>query len=198
MDGLFIIVGLGNPGNRYDNTRHNVGFDTVDFLADKYGIKISRLKHKAVCGEGEIEGVKAVLAKPQTYMNLSGESVRDMVEWYKIPLNNVILVYDDIDLQLGKIRVRPRGSSGTHNGMRSVLYHLQSEDFPRVRIGIGRPPEGWELADYVLSRFSDEERKIINESIAQAADAVVSIIKSGVEIAMSRFNSDKGKGYDGS
>lgn len=188
MEDLFLVIGLGNPGSRYDNTKHNVGFETVDLLADKYNIKISKLKHKALYGDGFIENKKVVLAKPQTFMNLSGESVREMIEWYKIPSQNIIIVYDDIDLQLGKIRVRPKGSSGTHNGMRSVLYHIQTEDFPRVRIGIGRPPQGWELADYVLSKFGGEERKIINESITQAAEAVTAILKSGPETAMNRYN----------
>lgn len=188
MEDLFLIIGLGNPGNRYDNTKHNVGFETVDLLADKYHIKVSKLKHKALCGDGHIENKKVVLVKPQTFMNLSGESVREMVEWYKIPLQNIILIYDDIDLQLGKIRVRARGSSGTHNGMRSVLYHVQSEDFPRIRIGIGRPPEGWDLADYVLSRFSSNEREAISGSVSQAAEAVAVIVKSGPEAAMNQYN----------
>lgn len=188
MNELFLVIGLGNPGNRYDNTKHNVGFETVDLLAEKYNIKLSKLKHKALYGDGTIENKKVILSKPQTYMNLSGESVRDMAEWYKIPMQNIIIIYDDIDLQLGKIRVRPKGSSGTHNGMRSVLYHIQSEDFPRIRIGVGRPPEGWDLADYVLSKFSSEERKVINESILQAAEAVPVIIKSGTEAAMNKYN----------
>lgn len=188
MSDLFIIVGLGNPGNRYDNTRHNVGFNAVDLLARKYGISVTKLKHKALYGDGNIDGTKVMLVKPQTYMNLSGESVRDIAEWYKVPLSSIVLIYDDVDLPLGKIRVRPKGSSGTHNGMRSILYHLQSEDFPRVRIGIGRPPEGWELADFVLGRFSEDERKIISESITRAAEAAVDIIKSGAEAVMSRYN----------
>jgi len=188
LEEVFIVVGLGNPGPRYDNTRHNVGFDTIDMLSCKYGIKVSKLKHKALIGDGKIEGKKVILVKPQTFMNLSGESVRDILEWYKIPLKNLIVVYDDIDLEPGKIRVRPKGSSGTHNGMRSVIYQIQSEDFPRVRIGIGKAPEGWDLADYVLSKFNADDRKVISESISRAADAVVTIIKSGVETAMNKFN----------
>lgn len=188
MDNLYIVIGLGNPGSRYENTRHNVGFDTIDRLAEKYGIKVSRLKHKALIGEGFIGDKKVVLVKPQTYMNLSGESVRDVVEWFKTPLDRVIIIYDDIDLAVGSIRVRPRGSSGTHNGMKSVIYQLQSDEFPRIRIGIGKPPEGWDLADYVLSRFGEEERKLIDESIQRAAEAAVSIMDSGVERTMSVFN----------
>ncbi|MCX8129846.1 MAG: aminoacyl-tRNA hydrolase [Clostridia bacterium] len=188
MENIFIVVGLGNPGNKYDNTRHNVGFDTIDYLSAKHGIRITKLKHKALSGDGTISGQRVILVKPQTYMNLSGESVREIIEWYKIPLSNIILIYDDIDLAVGKIRVRPKGSSGTHNGMRSILYHVQSEEFPRIRIGIGRPPEGWALADFVLSKFNEQDRKLINASITNAADAVEAIIKSGVEAAMNKFN----------
>jgi len=188
LEEVFIVVGLGNPGPRYDNTRHNVGFDTIDMLSCKYGIKVSKLKHKALIGDGKIEGKKVILVKPQTFMNLSGESVRDILDWYKIPIKNLIIIYDDIDLEPGKIRVRPKGSSGTHNGMRSVIYQIQSEDFPRIRIGIGKAPEGWDLADYVLSKFNADDRKVISESICKAADAVVTIIKSGVETAMNKFN----------
>lgn len=188
MDNLYLIIGLGNPGSKYENTRHNVGFDTIDLLAFKHGIKVSKLKHKALSGDGELEGEKVILVKPQTYMNLSGESVRDIIDWYKVPLKNIILIYDDVDLAVGKIRIRPKGSSGTHNGMRSILYHVQSEDFPRIRIGIGRPPNGWDLADFVLSKFSNEERKVVNESIENAAAAVAAILSSGAEAAMNKYN----------
>lgn len=188
LDNLNIIIGLGNPGSKYENTRHNVGFDTINLLAYKHGIKLSKLKHKALSGDGEIENKRVILVKPQTFMNLSGESVRDIIEWYKVPLKNTILIYDDVDLAVGKIRIRAKGSSGTHNGMRSILYHVQSEDFPRVRIGIGKPPEGWDLADYVLSRFSNEEQIVINESIVNAADAVAVIICTGAETAMNKYN----------
>jgi len=188
LEDIFIIVGLGNPGPRYDNTRHNVGFDTIDLLSAKHGIKVSKLKHKALIGDGMIEGKKVILVKPQTFMNLSGESVRDILEWYKVPLKNLIIIYDDIDLAPGKIRIRPKGSAGTHNGMRSVIYQIQSDEFPRIRIGIGKAPEGWDLADYVLSKFNPDEREVISESICNAADAVATIIKSGTETAMNRFN----------
>jgi PTH1 family peptidyl-tRNA hydrolase len=153
LDNLFLIVGLGNPGPRYDNTRHNVGFDAVDLLAARQGIKITKLKHKALIGEGFIEGKKVMLVKPQTFMNCSGESVRDIIEWYKIPVNNIILIYDDVDLEPGRVRVRSKGSSGTHNGMKSVIYQIQSDQFPRIRIGIGKAPENWDLADYVFSEY---------------------------------------------
>jgi len=187
LENLYIVVGLGNPGKRYENTRHNVGFDAIDLLSNKYNIKVTKLKHKALWGEGTINGERVILAKPQTFMNLSGESVREIIEWYKVPMSNIILVYDDVDLAIDKIRIRSKGSSGTHNGMKSVLYHIQSEEFPRVRIGIGRPPEGWDLADFVLSKFGDD-RKIINESIQKSVEAVETIIMSGVETAMNKYN----------
>jgi len=188
LEDLYIIVGLGNPGKRYENTRHNVGFDTIDYLSAKYGIKVSKLKHKALIGDGSIQGTRVLLVKPQTFMNLSGESVRDIVEWYRAPLQNVIIIYDDTDLPPGRVRIRPKGSSGTHNGMKSVIYQLQSDEFPRIRIGIGKRPENWDLADYVLSKINVEERKLIDESILKAAQAVVEITKSGIEAAMNVYN----------
>lgn len=188
LENIFVIAGLGNPGSRYDNTRHNVGFDAIDLLSDRYGIKVSKLKHKALIGDGTIKNERVLLVKPQTFMNLSGESIRDIAEWYKIPPERLVIIYDDVDLPLGKIRVRPGGSSGTHNGMRSVIYQLQNDEFPRVRIGIDKAPEGWELADFVLSKFSASERKIINDSISNAADAAAAIVTSGVSTAMNLYN----------
>lgn len=194
MDKLFVIVGLGNPGGKYENTRHNVGFDAIDILSAKYGIKVSKVRHKALTGEGDIKGSRVLLAKPQTFMNLSGESVREIVGWYKIPMRNLILIYDDVDLPLGKIRIRPGGSSGTHNGMKSVIYQLQADDFPRIRIGIDKAPEGWDLADYVLSTFSRDERIIINESILKSAEAAAAIITPGLEAAMNVYNTNQTDG----
>lgn len=190
MTNLFIICGLGNPGIKYANTRHNVGFDTLDLLAQRHSISIKKLKLKALQGEGIIEGTSAkiVLVKPQTYMNLSGESISAIVDWYGIPLSNLIIVYDDVDLPLGKIRIRPDGSSGSHNGMKSVIYQLGADNFPRVRIGIDKQPDNMELANYVLGRFNEEERKIINISIINATDACEEIIKDGIENAMNKFN----------
>lgn len=188
MGDLYLMIGLGNPGSKFENTRHNVGFDTIDYISAKYGIKLSKIGFKAVYGEGEIEGIRVILVKPQTFMNLSGESVREIVEWYKLPMERVIVIYDDIDLEPGKIRVRPKGSSGTHNGMKSVIYQLQDDNFPRVRIGIGRAPEKWDLADYVLSKFSREDRQVINGSIEKAAEAAVIIAKNGPEKAMNSYN----------
>ncbi len=191
MDKLMVIVGLGNPGNKYENTRHNVGFCTIDTLSVKYGIKVDRLKHKAFVGDGDIKGVRALLVKPQTFMNLSGESVRDIIEWYKITVDNLIVIYDDADLPAGVIRIRPNGSSGTHNGMKSIIYQLQSDGFPRIRIGIGKAPEGWDLADYVLSRYTGEDAGVIRQSMERAADAAAVIITDGVAAAMNRYNGER-------
>lgn len=191
MDKLNVIVGLGNPGNKYENTRHNVGFSTIDLLSVKHGIKVDRLKHRALTGDGSIKGERVLLVKPQTFMNLSGESVRDIAEWYKLPMENIIVIYDDVDLPVGTVRIRPKGSSGTHNGMKSVIYQLQSDDFPRIRIGIGKAPEGWDLADYVLSRFSGDEAKDIRQSVERAADAAASIVSDGVAAAMNLYNGER-------
>ncbi len=188
MGDVYLLVGLGNPGTKFENTRHNVGFDTIDYISAKYNIKLSKIGFKAVYGEGEIEGVRTILVKPQTFMNLSGESVREIVDWYKLPIERLIVIYDDIDLEPGKIRVRPKGSSGTHNGMKSIIYQLQDDRFPRVRIGIGRAPEKWDLADYVLSKFSKEDRQVIDQSIEKAAQAAIMIAQSGPEKAMNNFN----------
>lgn len=188
MEDLYIIAGLGNPGNRYENTRHNVGFEAIDYLSHKYSIPVTKLKFKALYGDGSIGGKRVLLVKPQTFMNLSGESLRDVVEWYKIPMERLIVIYDDIDLEMGKIRVRGKGSAGTHNGMKSIIYQLQDDGFPRVRIGIGKPPQGWDLADYVLSKFGPEARKTMNESIMKACDAIATIVTSDLNSAMNSFN----------
>jgi len=189
LEDMYVIIGLGNPGTRYEKTRHNVGFDAIDLLSKKHNIGMTKIKHKAVIGDGTIEGCRVLLVKPQTFMNLSGESVREIIEWYKIPTRNIIILYDDIDLPVGKLRIRPNGSSGTHNGMRSVIYQIQSEDFPRIRIGVDKPPQGWDLADFVLSKFLSDERKIVDDVIENATRAVEVILKSGVDNAMNRFNS---------
>jgi PTH1 family peptidyl-tRNA hydrolase len=188
LDDLIVVIGLGNPGRKYAETRHNVGFWVVELLASKHKIKISKLKFKALYGEGVICGKRVLLVMPQTYMNLSGESVRDIISWYKISVKNIIIIYDDIDLPTGRIRVRPKGSAGTHNGMRSVIYQIMSDEFPRVRVGIDKPPEGWDLADYVLSKFSKEDKEKIAKAVVNAADAVETIIDLGVDQAMNKFN----------
>ena len=188
MEALYIIAGLGNPGIKYQDTRHNAGFLVIDILSKKYNINITQLKHKALTGSGKIEGVRVLLVKPQTYMNNSGESIRDIIDWYKVPLEQVILIYDDVDLSLGKLRVRSKGSSGTHNGMKSVIFHLQSDNFPRIRVGIDKTPEGWDIVDYVLGRFSEDEKKVICESALRAAEATATIITAGIDEAMREYN----------
>jgi PTH1 family peptidyl-tRNA hydrolase len=188
MKERILIAGLGNPGDLYRDTRHNVGFRAVDRISAEYDIKVRKLKCKSLYGEGLINGVPVMLAKPQTYMNRSGESIREIVEWFKIPLSNIIIVYDDVDIPLGRIRVRPRGSSGTHNGMKSIIYCLESDEFSRVRIGIGRPSEGKNLVSHVLGTFRDDERIIINKVIDVAAQAAVSVAVEGVEAAMAKYN----------
>ena len=150
---MYIIVGLGNPGDKYEKTRHNVGFNVIDLLAKEYSIDVSKIKHKALIGEGRVGTEKVILVKPMTYMNLSGESVADICNYYNIDLENLIVIYDDIDLDVGKIRIRKKGSGGTHNGMRSIIKCLGSNEFPRVRVGISKPKNGQDLADFVLSRF---------------------------------------------
>ncbi|MGE5614950.1 MAG: aminoacyl-tRNA hydrolase [Bacillota bacterium] len=191
MEKLTVIAGLGNPGNKYVNTRHNVGFAVIDVLSEKTGIKVNRIKFKGLIGEGLINGEKVLLVKPQTYMNQSGECLREIVEWYGIPVGNIIVIYDDADLPVGTLRIRPGGSSGTHNGMKSIIYQLQSDEFPRIRIGIGNAPEGWDLADYVLSRFNNDEAGIIGRSVEIAAEAAVKIIESGIIAAMNLYNGNR-------
>lgn len=183
---MYIIAGLGNPGREYERTRHNVGFMVIDELAKKLGIRVTKLKFKSLVGEGNVKGEKIILLKPQTFMNLSGEALYEAVNFYKINLENVIVVYDDKDLDVGKIRIRKKGSSGGHNGMNSIIYLLNSEEFPRVRIGIGNPGE--DLVNHVLGEFTEEEKKIIKQATEKAAEAVIDIIENGIEHAMNKFN----------
>ncbi len=184
---MYVIVGLGNPGKRYEATRHNVGFEVIDYLAYRNKIKVSKIKHKALVGEGTIEGQKVMLVKPQTFMNLSGESVRDICKYYDVDLKKLIVIYDDIDIDLGKLRIRKKGSAGTHNGMKNIIYLLQDDKFPRIRIGIGAP-RGRDLVNYVIGKFTDEEKEDIILSIRLAADAVESILKKGIDKAMNDYN----------
>ncbi len=188
---MYLIVGLGNPGEKYRYTKHNVGFMVLDYFASVHNISISKIKHKAVLGEGKIGQEKVILAKPQTYMNLSGESVQELMHWYKGDISKLIVVYDDVDLDVGRIRIRPSGSSGTHNGMKSIIYMLNSDEFPRVRIGIGKQPDYMDLADYVMSRFSDDEIPLMEEAIKKSALAIEEIIKEDVTAAMNKYNRDK-------
>lgn len=181
---MYVIVGLGNPGRKYEHTRHNVGFDVVEVLSQKYDIPILKLRHKAEIGEGIIRGKKVVLARPQTFMNLSGESVVELVNWYKPEEDQLIVVYDDVDLPEGRIRFRPSGSAGTHNGMRNIIYLLGRDNFPRVRVGIGRPTEGWDMKDWVLSTYQTKElRETMFTAYMNAADVIAELIEKGVEPA---------------
>lgn len=185
---MYIIVGLGNPGQKYDQTRHNVGFDAIDKLANKHGIKVDKLKHRALLGEGRIGNDKVLLVKPQTYMNLSGESLASICGYYKVDLENLIVMYDDIDLDVGKLRIRKKGSAGSHNGMRSIVKCLGSTEFPRIRIGVSKPPQGKDLADFVLSRFSKEDRVYVEESLDRAVLTVEEIIATDMDMAMNKYN----------
>lgn len=193
---MFVVVGLGNPGRNYANTRHNVGFDTIDMLAKRNNININKIKFKSVYGEGIIGNEKVLLVKPQTYMNNSGIAVRDIYQFYKLPIENIIVIVDDIDIDFARIRIRPRGSAGSHNGLKSIIYHLQNDDFPRVKIGVGKKFEGQDLADFVLSRFSGEERASIDSSILLAAEAVEAIIKEDIDKAMNKYNIKTNRAQD--
>ena len=190
---MYIIVGLGNPTPKYAGTRHNVGFETVDRIASENGITMNIKKHKAICGSGAIGGVKVLLAKPQTFMNLSGESVRALMDFYKVPSDQIIIIQDDIDLPVGHLRIREKGSAGGHNGLKNIIAHLGTQDFPRIKIGVGGKPEGWDLADYVLARYSTEERKIMDEAQKSAAAAVELIVAGDIGMAMTRYNTPKKK-----
>ena len=189
---MFLIVGLGNPGKQYEHTRHNIGFDVMDALAEKYNISISEKKHKALCGKGVINGVKVVLAKPQTYMNLSGESVAELVNYYKMdPEEEMIVIYDDISLAPGNLRIRKKGSAGGHNGIKNIIAMTGTQNFLRIKVGVGEKPKGWDLADYVLGHFPAEERKVMDEAAKTAAEAIRMIITENADAAMNHFNSKK-------
>ena len=185
---MYIIAGLGNPGKKYENTRHNMGFLAVDLLAEKYGIRIDKIKFKALVGEGRIAGQKVLLVKPQTYMNLSGQSIVEVMNFYKVEIENLIVIYDDINLAPGKLRIRPKGSAGGHNGIKNIIAHLGTQVFPRIRIGVGEKPKGWDLADYVLGRFSKEEEPVVREALEKAAKACSEIITEDVTSAMNKYN----------
>lgn len=184
---MYIVAGLGNPGRKYENTKHNVGFITLDFLAEKHNIKINKIKHKALVGEGIISGQKLLLVKPQTYMNLSGNSIREVMEYYKADLDKLVVIYDDVDIPTGKLRIRKKGSAGTHNGMRSIIYDLQADEFSRIRIGIGGERK-MSLAGYVLGSFRKDEKNLIQNAVERAALAVECLLEKGIEAAMNEYN----------
>lgn len=185
---MYIIAGLGNPGKEYDGSRHNVGFMTLDTLADRYQIEIREKAHKALIGKGMIEGNKVILVKPQTYMNLSGESIRSVMDYYKTEPSEFIVIYDDISLEPGQIRIRKKGSAGGHNGIKNIIAHLGTQEFPRIRIGVGEKPPRMDLADYVLSRFPKEEKEEMEQAFRDGAAAAVSMMNEGIDTAMNRFN----------
>lgn len=189
---MFLIVGLGNPDKRYEKTRHNIGFDTIDAIADRYGIRVTEKKHKALCGTGVIEGTKVLLAKPQTYMNLSGESIAEILNFYKLdPEEEMIVIFDDISLAPGNIRIRKKGSAGGHNGVKSIIACTGTQNFMRIKVGVGEKPKGWDLADYVLGRFGEEDRKAVESAIGDAKEAAVLMMQGQVDAAMNQFNAKK-------
>ena len=186
------IVGLGNPTTEYVGTRHNIGFDAITKLADLYRIDVKEKKHKALCGKGVIAGQKVMLIKPQTYMNLSGESVREVLDFYKAGPEDLIVLYDDINLAPGQLRIREKGSAGGHNGIKNIIAHLGTEEFARVRIGVGEKPKDWDLKDYVLGRFTAEEEPLMREALTDTAKACEWWIEGNLSIAMNTFNRKKG------
>jgi peptidyl-tRNA hydrolase, PTH1 family len=186
---MYLIVGLGNPGLEYRHTRHNVGFDIVDLIAEKYNISINRVKFKGVCGDGFISNEKVLLLKPSTYMNLSGESLVEAANFYKIPRENIIVIHDDVSLAVGRMRIRPEGSAGGHNGIKSIILHLSSEIFPRIKVGVGQPQSG--LIPHVLGKFPKEEREVLEKLFAGAVEAAEAIIRYGVTEAMNKYNGFK-------
>lgn len=183
---MYLIVGLGNPGKEYEKTRHNVGFTAIDYLAYDAGINITKIKFKGIYGDGMIAGEKCILLKPQTFMNLSGESVREASEYFKIDPSKIIVIYDDVEFEPGKIRIRPKGSAGGHNGMKSIIYQLQSDEFPRVRFGVGKAEHS--MVNHVLGRFSEEDGVKVSDAIRKLPDIISIIIKRGVNDAMNKYN----------
>ena len=185
----WLIVGLGNPGEKYENTRHNVGFQVIDELAERQGKPVQRLKFKALTGLLTIGGEKALVMKPVTYMNLSGEAVRPAADFYKLPPERILVISDDVALAAGRLRIRAKGSAGGHNGLKSIIQHLGTDQFPRIRVGVGEKPHpDYDLADWVLGRPQGEDKKAIDGAVKRAADAVECILSQGLERGMGRFN----------
>lgn len=191
---MYIIAGLGNPGQKYENTRHNMGFKTIDCLSEEFGISVNRAKFKGLIGEGRIGNEKVILLKPQTYMNLSGQSVREIVDYYKVPEENLIVIYDDFDLPIGSIRIRKSGGPGTHNGMKSVVGELNFRKFPRVRIGIGSSDGS--TIDFVIGKVGKGEQELLTNASKAAADAVADIVRIGIENAMNIHNTKRNRDKD--
>jgi len=186
---MFLIVGLGNPGDKYEKTRHNAGFNTIDHLADKYGITIGEKKHKALMGQGIIEGQKVILAKPQTYMNLSGESVAEIVNYYKMdPESELIVIFDDISLDAGNIRIRKKGSAGGHNGIKSIIAMLGTQNFMRIKVGVGEKPKGADLAAHVMAHLPKDEQEFFQMAMENACSAAIMMMQDDTDRAMNEFN----------
>lgn len=186
---MYIIVGLGNPKKEYENTRHNIGFDVIDKLAEQENISVLEKKHKAVIGKGYVAGQKCILAKPQTYMNLSGESVRELIDYYKVDeTEELIVISDDISLDVGQLRIRKKGSAGGHNGLKNIIAHLGHDQFMRIKMGVGEKPKGYDLVDYVLGHFTRDERVVMDKAAERAADAIRMIITQDADAAMNEYN----------
>ena len=186
---MFIIAGLGNPTKQYEGTRHNVGFEVIDRISEKYNIDVDAKKHRALIGKGIIQGQKVILAKPQTYMNLSGESIHELVDYFKVdPKEELLVIYDDISLDVGQLRIRKKGSAGGHNGIKNIIANLGTDVFPRIKIGVGEKPKKYDLADYVLGHFSKEDRELMEEGYDRADHAVGMILNGEIEAAMNQYN----------
>lgn len=185
---MIVIVGLGNMGDKYKNTKHNIGFDVIDLISEKYNIKVDNFKHKGFIGKGEIEGKSVLLVKPQTYMNLSGECVREVVNFYKVPQSNFLVIYDDISLPIGKIRIREKGSHGGQNGVKNIINIMGTNEFPRIKVGIGDKPNGWDLADYVLAKFNKDDLPLALSGMEKAVEGVELFLSSGLTTAMNKLN----------
>ena len=188
---MFLIVGLGNPGTEYAATRHNIGFDMVTYLSDKYGIALRSKEGKAIVGKGVIEGQKVMLVQPQTYMNLSGESVRALMDYYKLTTDEIVIIYDDISMPVGQVRIRPKGSAGGHNGIKSIIAHLGTQEFQRIKIGVGAKPEIGDLVKHVLGRLSKEDDAKIRDVFALAEEGLLAILQEDVKTAMNAVNGKK-------
>lgn len=189
---MYVIAGLGNPDKKYEKTRHNVGFDVIDVIAKKYNVELTEKKHRALSGSGYIAGQKVLLVKPQTYMNLSGESIASILNFYKLDAEtDLLVIFDDISLAPGRIRVRARGSAGGHNGIKNIIAMTGTQEFARIKVGVGEKPQGRDLADYVLSRFSKDERAMVEDAFVDAADAAELIAAGDLDGAMNRFNGKK-------
>ena len=185
---MYLIAGLGNPEPEYSRTRHNMGFDVINQIANKYEIELTRTKFNGIYGSGVIEGEKVILLKPQTFMNLSGQCIKPFVDFYKIPLENVLVIYDDMDVEIGEIKVRKKGGPGSHNGIKSVVHELTTEEFPRIRVGIGKPEDEYDAIDYVIGKLEDETYAKLEKGIHKATEATIEFLKNGIDIAMNKYN----------